>query len=83
MAFNIELLFVVHEDMEIRNPTVSECGRFDVLPSSYGFAQLADGAWQLRDGTDVLQLIGTTYSRINAAGEVLATADLSEIDFAD
>lgn len=82
MALNVELLFISHEDMEIRNPTVSECGRFDVLPSSYGFSQQYDGAWQLRDGADVLQLNDTTYSRINAAGEVLATADLSEIEFA-
>lgn len=83
MTLNVERLFISHEGMEIRNPTISECGRFDVLPSNYGFTQQADGAWHLRDGADLLQLKDSTYSRVSDAGEVLATADLSEIVFAE
>ncbi len=83
MALNIERLIFVHEDMEIRNPTESECGRFEVPPSEYGFLQQADGAWRLQQDTDVLELKGTTYSRFSAAGELLGQADLSEVEYAD
>lgn len=44
MAQNIERLIFVLDDMEIRNPTESECGRFEVQPSEFGFVQQADGA---------------------------------------
>ncbi|MGF6281929.1 hypothetical protein ABH908_000038 [Pseudomonas frederiksbergensis] len=83
MALNIERLIFVHEDMEIRNPTESDCGRFEVPPSEYSFVQQSDGAWRLQQGTDMLVLEGTTYSRFSAAGELLAQADLSEVEYSD
>lgn len=83
MAQNTERLIFVLDDMEIRNPTESECGRFEVPPSEYGFVQQADGAWRLQQGTDVLELKGTTYSRFSADGELLAQAELSEVEYAD
>lgn len=81
-ADSIERLFFVLDDMEIRNPTLSECGRFEVLPSEYGFVRQANGAWHLPQGDDVLELLRTTYRRISATGTVLAQAELSEIPFA-
>lgn len=32
-----DLMSFVHEDMQIRNPMMSECGRFGVDPTVYGF----------------------------------------------
>lgn len=69
--------------MEIRNSTESECGRFEVPPSEYGFVQRADGTWRLQQGTDVLELKGITYSRFSADGKLLAQAELSEIEYVD
>jgi hypothetical protein len=80
-ADSFEHLYFVLDGMEIRNPTLSECGRFAVLPSEYGFVLQANGAWQLPLGDDVLELMGTTYRRISSTGTFLAQADLSEIPF--
>ena len=41
-GYKKDLLAFVFEDVEIRNPFLSECGRFDVDPSVYGFFQKND-----------------------------------------
>jgi hypothetical protein len=38
-----EMLAFVHLDMEIRNPMMSECGRFGVDPKYYGFDEYHTG----------------------------------------
>ena len=41
-ALNIEDLQFTHEDMDIINPLLSECGRFTVTPDNYGFIKQDD-----------------------------------------
>lgn len=43
VAYDPTVLAFVHEDMEIRNPMLSECGRFDVDPKYYGFEEYETG----------------------------------------
>lgn len=43
VEYDPRLMAFVHEDMEIRNPMMSECGRFGVDPKSYGFEQFHTG----------------------------------------
>lgn len=37
VPYSADMLAFVHNDMEIRNPMMSECGRFMVDPQTYGF----------------------------------------------
>jgi hypothetical protein len=79
------LLYFVDADMEIRNPTISECGRFACDPSVYGFKPYSDSVMTLTlpedAGTLTLTKIGDDFDLIrkNAKGEVLARAKVSDI----
>lgn len=80
-------LYFVHDDMEIRNPTVSPCGRFSVDPAQYGFVRHSDDVMILvlpeRAGKLLLTKIGDDFEllRQNAKGVVLAREMVSKIKF--
>lgn len=80
-AFNVHLLIFTFEDTDVQDPTLSECGRFTVAPSEYGFQVRENATWvkQLENG-DVLQLSGSTYKLIGVDGGLKAKAELSELD---
>lgn len=43
VPYEAELLAFEHEGMEIRNPFLSDCGRFEVDPRYYGFVEVCTG----------------------------------------
>jgi len=80
--FNVDDVRFEFEDMEIQDPTMSECGRFSESPSYYGFDQLWDGPWSkaLDDGTRI-QVEGRVMSRFDCLGEVIAKVHLDNVVF--
>ncbi|WP_017519917.1 hypothetical protein ACQCLI_31795 (plasmid) [Pseudomonas nitroreducens] len=82
---NVEDLFFVHEDFEIRNPTISECGRFSVAPSEYGFVHRADDEsnWYRAVTKGTLVLTKFQLVLMDALGEIIAVRDLSDIRMAN
>lgn len=43
VPYSPDVLAFVHNDMQIRNPMMSECGRFGVDPKDYGFDEYHTG----------------------------------------
>lgn len=43
VPYTADLLAFTHLDMQIRNPMLSECGRFNVEPKYYGFDEFHTG----------------------------------------
>lgn len=82
---DVEDLFFVHEDFEIRNPTISECGRFSVEASEYGFERRADDEfnWYRSVPKGTLVLTKSQLVLMDAFGEIIAVRDLSDIPMAD
>lgn len=73
-------LYFVHEDFEIRNPTLSECGRFTVEPSQYGFTK-RDSLWYRAVDKGTLVLNSKQLVLMDEHGEILAAHDLDAIRF--
>ncbi|MBM5458660.1 hypothetical protein H8F21_13905 [Pseudomonas sp. P66] len=81
-SFNVDALRFTFEGDDIQDPTLSECGRFTMSPSYYGFNQIDGGAWELAIGEgDLLQLAGDAFIRMNQAGEITGRVLLSEVKF--
>lgn len=80
--FNVDDVRFEFEDMDIQDPTMTECGRFSESPSYYGFDQLWDGPWSkaLDDGTRI-QVEGRVMSRIDCLGDVIAKVHLDNVVF--
>lgn len=43
VPYSADMLAFVHQDMQIRNPFLSDCGRFTVDPKEYGFDEYHTG----------------------------------------
>ncbi|HHH9443096.1 TPA: hypothetical protein ACP32N_005084 [Pseudomonas aeruginosa] len=77
----VEDLFFVHDDCEIRDPTLSECGRFSVKPTEYGFARRAgdDHNWYRPVTKGTLVLTKTQLVLVDAQGAIVAVRDIADI----
>lgn len=81
-SFNCDQVRFEFEGDDIQDPTLSECGRFDMTPDYYGFQKTSAGIWwkRIEDG-DTLILDGTSFARANPVGEFVGRVLLSEVAF--
>lgn len=81
-SFNCDQVRFVFEDNDIQDPTMSECGRFDMTPDYYGFQKTPAGIWWKRIEDDyTLILDGTAFALANPVGEFIGRVLLSEVAF--
>lgn len=75
----------VHDDIEIDNPIISECGRFSANPEQYGFKITSTGGGCsahaqefMLDGKPVLMLL--TDGNLNCINDETITANIGLYD---
>ncbi|AVX92883.1 TPA: hypothetical protein L4847_000419 [Pseudomonas aeruginosa] len=74
-------LYFEHDDFEIRDPTLSECGRFKVEPRHYGFMKISpdDTLWYRPVPQGSLVVTPTQVVLMDESGQILAARDIDAI----
>ncbi|WP_235375657.1 hypothetical protein [Pseudomonas aeruginosa] len=74
-------LYFEHEDFEIRDPTLSECGRFTVDPRHYGFVKISPDftLWYRPVPQGSLVVTPTQVVLMDESGQILAARDIDAI----
>ncbi|SBW84523.1 hypothetical protein PVE_R2G0497 [Pseudomonas veronii 1YdBTEX2] len=81
-SFNCEFVRFVFEGDDIQDPTMSECGRFDIKPDYYGFELSQAGVWSRAiEGENTLLLDDKAFALMNGVGEFVGRVLLSEVAF--